>query len=135
MHAIAQPGTFVTSDEHRPAEKPAKAEGYERRLLARAERVGEGAHAWALGAIKTRGPRSYRLLQGMLALTRKHPRETVDWACRVAHGNSCYHYQSLKRLVERAAGMKVDPLLTQESELIRPLAEIGEEVRKIEHRA
>lgn len=135
VHAIAHAGTFVTSDEHRPAEKPAKAEGYERRLLARAERVGEGAYAWAKGAIAARGPRSYRLLQGMLALTRKHPRETVDWACRVAHGNSCYHYQSLKRLVERAAGMKVDPRLIQESELIRPLAEIGEEVRKIEYRA
>jgi len=135
VHAIAHAGTFVTSDEHRPAEKPAKAEGYERRLLARAERVGEGAYAWAKGAIAARGPRSYRLLQGMLALTRKHPRETVDWACRVAHGNSCYHYRTLKRLTEGAYARREDPRLIQESELIRPLAEIGEEVRKNEYRA
>jgi transposase len=135
VHAVAHPGTFSTQDEHRPAEKPAKAEGYERHLLSRAQRVGEGAHAWARGAIASRGPRSYRLLQGMLALTRKYPRETVDWACRVAHENSCYHYRTLKRLSEGATEKQETPRLIQECELIRPLSEIGEEVKTIEHRA
>lgn len=135
VHAISEPGTFVASEEYRPAGKPAKAEGYERRLLARAERVGEGAHAWARGAIAARGPRSYRLMQGMLALTRKYPRETVNWACRLAHQNSCYHYQSLKKLVERAASRQETPQLIQTHELIRPLSEIREEVISIERRA
>lgn len=103
VHAIARAGTFSTQREHRPAEKPAQAEGYERHLLSRAERVGEGAHAWALGAVAARGPRSYRLLQGMLALTRRYPRESVDWACRVAHENASYHRRILKRLAEGAA--------------------------------
>ncbi|MDY6796274.1 MAG: hypothetical protein SWK76_13520 [Actinomycetota bacterium] len=40
VHAISSPGTFTTSDKHRPAEKPAKAEGYERYLLARPGRSG-----------------------------------------------------------------------------------------------
>lgn len=135
VHAITGPGRFMTADEHRPAEKPAKAEGYERYLLARAERVGEGAHAWALGAIAARGPRSYRLLQGMLALTGKHTAEVVNWACEVAHENSCYHYQSLKKLVERAEERENLPELLQFHELIRPLSEIGEEVKAIERRA
>ena len=135
VHAITGPGRFETADEHRPAEKPAKAEGYERYLLARAERVGEGAYAWAAGAITARGPRSYRLMQGMLSLTRKHPREAVNWACEVAHENSCYHYQSLKKLVERAGEREEIPQLIQCHEFIRPLQDIREEVNVIEHRA
>jgi hypothetical protein len=135
VHAITGPGRFATSDEHRPEEKPAKAEGYERYLLARAERVGESAYAWAQGAIAARGPRSYRLLQGMLSLTGKHTAEVVNWACRVAHENSCYHYQALKKLVERAREREEIPQLMQCHELIRPLSEIGEEVKAIERRA
>ncbi|MBC7229343.1 MAG: hypothetical protein H5T74_02990 [Actinobacteria bacterium] len=135
VHAISAPGTFVTADEHRPAEKPAKAEEYERYLLSRAERMGKGALAWAKGAIAARGPLSYRLLQGMLALTGKHPTEAVNWACRLAHENSCHHYRSLKKLVERAEGREEIPELTQFHELIRPLSEIGEEVKAIERRA
>ncbi len=135
VHAISSAGMFVTADEHRPAEKPAKAEGYERWLLARAQRVGEGALAWARGAIAARGPRSYRLMQGMLALTGKHAAEAVNWTCEIAHENSCYHYRSLKKLVERAAEGEKLPELSQTHELIRPLSEIGEEVRTIERRA
>ncbi len=135
VHAISPAGTYVTADEHRPAERPAKAQGYERWLLSRAERVGKGALAWAKGAIAARGPRSYRLLQGMLALTGKHNAEAVNWACEVAHENSCYHYRSLKKLAGRAAGREEIPELTQFHELIRPLSEIGEEVKAIERRA
>lgn len=130
VHSIARPGTWATSDDHRPAHKPAKAEGYERLLLARAGRVGEGAHAWALGAIEARGPRSYRLMQGMLSLTRKHPAEAVNRACELAHANSCYQYQPLKKLVERCD--MAAPELLQSHEIIRPLSEIGEEVNSIE---
>lgn len=135
VHAITGPGEFATRDEHRTEEKPAKACAYEHNLLAKAERVGEGAYAWARGAITARGPRSYRLMQGMLSLTRKHPAEAVNWACSLAHESSCYHYQSLKKLVERAYAGEKPPELIQTHELIRPLKEIGEEVSLVEHRA
>ena len=59
----------------------------------------------------------------------------MNWACEIAHENSCYHYQSLKKLVERAAGREKIPQLIQCHELIRPLSEIGEEVKAIERRA
>ncbi|MDY6796275.1 MAG: hypothetical protein SWK76_13525 [Actinomycetota bacterium] len=71
----------------------------------------------------------------MLALTGKHPAEAVNWACEIAHENSCYRYRSLKKLVERAAEGEEIPGLIQFHELIRPLSEIGEEVRTIERRA
>ncbi|HEX6351195.1 MAG TPA: hypothetical protein VF160_17605, partial [Candidatus Dormibacteraeota bacterium] len=80
----AQPGSWVTNSADRPAHKPARQAAYQANLLARAEHVGENAVAWARAAILERDVRSYRLLQGMLALTRKYPRECVDRACAVA---------------------------------------------------
>ncbi len=134
VHARAQGGVFSTSLEHRPAHKPASAEGHERYLLSRSERIGEGALAWARGAMEARGPRSYRLIQGMLSLTRTNSPESVDWACRVSEENSCYRYKSLKKLLEGRKDALDVPALLQEHELIRPLAEIGKEMRLFECR-
>lgn len=135
VHAKAGGGVFSTRPEHRPAHKPASAEGYERYLLSRSERIGPGALAWAKGAIQARGPRSYRLIQGMLSLTRANRPESVDRACRVAEENSCYYYKPLKKLLEnRKAHSEEAPALLQEHELIRPLQEIGKEMRLFECR-
>ena len=69
--------------------------------------------------------RSYRLLQGMLSLTRRHPRERVDEACAVALRARAFRYRTLRRLVEQAALRSPEPVrrLTQEHELIRPLSD------------
>src|SRR5262249_43680393 len=63
-------GTYTTTPEDRPPQKPARQEAYQAGLLLRAERVGEHALAWAKEAIVERDVRSYRLPQGMLSLTR-----------------------------------------------------------------
>ncbi len=134
VHATAREGAFSTAAEHRPAHKPASAEGHERYLLARAERIGPGALVWARGAIQVRGPRSYRLIQGMLSLTRTNSPESVEWACRVSNENSCYRYQSLKKLLENRSKEAEPAALLQEHELIRPLSEIGKEMTLFECR-
>lgn len=122
-------GIFVTPQAgDRPAHKPARQEAYQRNLLARAERIGEKALAWARAAIEEREVRAYRLLQGMLSLTRSHPKECVDWACGVALENRSFRYQILRRLVEQAAARTPEtrPRLTQEHELIRPLRQYAQ---------
>jgi transposase len=107
----------------RPAHKPARQQAYQEHLLARAGRVGEKTLAWAHAAVEERDVRAYRLLQGVLSLTRAHPRERVDWACGIALENRSFRYATLRRLVETAAerAPEVRPQLTQEHELIRPL--------------
>ena len=47
--------------------------------------------------------RSYRLLQGIVALTRAHPRERVDWACGLALQARSFRYRTVRRLAEQAA--------------------------------
>jgi len=122
-------GVFVPARAgERPAHKPARQEAYQENLLARAERVGDQALAWARAAIEERDVRAYRLLQGMLSLTRSHPKEQVDWACGVALHNRSFRYGTLRRLVETAAerAPQTRPRLTQEHELIRPLQQYAQ---------
>ena len=119
----SEPG-WSTHPDHRPGHKPARREAYEATQLARCQRIGPRAHAWAQAAIAERAERSYRLLQGVTGLTRKHPRERVDWACGVALERRSFRYQTLRRLVEDAATeAAARPRLTQQHELIRTPAE------------
>jgi transposase len=130
VYTRAPAGSFTTRDEHRPAHKPARQAAYETNLLARAERIGPRALDWAKGAIEERGVRAYRLLQGMISLTRKHPKERVDWACGIALQRRVFRYRPLRRLVEQAAARApAPPLLLQTHAVIRNLREYAEEVK------
>lgn len=129
VYTRAPAGTFNSLDEHRPAHKPARQQAYQAHLLTKAEHIGPRALDWARGAIEDRGVRAYRLLQGMISLTRKHPRERVDWACTIALEHRLFRYKPLRRLVEQAAARApAPPALIQSHELIRDLSEYTEEV-------
>ena len=128
VHNRKEPGEFSTHPEHRPEHKPARRVQYEQNQLVRCERIGVDARAWAVAAIEEREERSYRLLQGVIALSRKHPRERINAVCRVALERRCFRYQALRRLVDAAAAAAPSaPPLTQQHELIRPLDEYAEE--------
>ena len=123
VHMRSEAGAWSTRPEHRPAHKPARQEAYEIHQLARMERIGPRAAAWAREAILQRDVRSYRLLQGVIALTRSHPRERVDWVCATALERRCFRYRVLKRLADEAAARTTQAALLQDHEVIRDLAE------------
>ena len=133
VHSRTPAGTFRTREEHRPAHKPAREEAYVGGLLGKAEHIGPSALEWAKAAVDERGVRAYRLLQGMLSLTRSHPRERVDWACQVALGRRLFRYNVLRRLVDQAATQNpVQPVvLIQRHEIIRDLFEYAKEVNLV----
>jgi hypothetical protein len=128
VHSRAAPGTFATGEDHRPEHKPARQSAYEATLLAKAQHIGPRALAWAQAATEERGVRSYRLLQGMVSLTRSHPRERVDWACGVALDRQVFRYPVLRRLVDEAGLVAPIPNLLQGHPLIRDLREYAEEI-------
>lgn len=125
VHTRLPAGSWSTRPEHRPAHKPARQSAYEAGLLTRIERIGPRAAAWAREAVVERDVRAYRLLQGIVALTRRHPRERVDWACGVALERRCFRYRVLRRLVDEAEERASPPTLLQRHPLIRDLAEYG----------
>lgn len=129
VHSRAPVGTFATQKDHRPIHKPARQEAYEATLLAKAEHIGPQALAWAKAATEERGVRAYRLLQGMVSLTRSHPRERVNWACGVSLERGAFRYQVLRRLVDQASlQAPLLPPLAQQHPLIRDLREYTKEV-------
>jgi len=113
----------------KPAHKPARQQAYQANLLTKAAHIGPRALSWAKGAIEERDVRAYRLLQGMISLTRKHPRERVDWACGIALEHRLFRYKPLRRLVEQAAARApAPPPLIQSHDIIRDLSKYVEEV-------
>jgi transposase len=116
-------GSWSTNPEDRPAHKPARQAAYQELLLNKARHIGPRALAWAEAAIEERDVRAYRLLQGVIGLTRSHPKERVDWGCGVALDSRAFRYRTVRRLVEQAAERTkpTQPVLTHEHELIRPL--------------
>lgn len=130
VYTRAPVGTFNSRDEYRPAHKPARQQAYQENLLAKAEHIGERALSWAKGAIEERDVRAYRLIQGMIALTRKHPKERVDWACGIALEYRLFRYKPLRRLAEQAASRTPAQLpLIQSHDIIRDLSEYAKEVK------
>jgi hypothetical protein len=92
-------------------------------LLARCERVGSALREWGEAAIEERGVRALRLIQGVLGLTRQHPRERVLAAARTATVHRLFRYKDLQRLTEQHAAKSPVQLLLSEHPSIRPLTD------------
>ena len=122
VHLRVRPGAYSTKREHRPLHRPARQAAYEAILLGKAEHIGPHALAWAQAVVVERGVRAYRLLQGLISLTRSHPRERVNWACGYTLQLRIFRYGTLRRLIERAAAQAPVPQLIQQHAVIRDLS-------------
>ena len=69
------------------AEASTRQQAFVDRLVGQCERVGPALKQWADAALAARGVRAIRLIQGVLGLTRKHPRERVLAAVTEAHAH------------------------------------------------
>ena len=114
-------GSFRTQRKHLPEHKSLGQEAYRSRLLAKAERLGPAALGFATGAMDQRGPLAFRVIQGVLSLCRKHPKERVEWACAKATAHGSFRYHTVKRLLKKVTPPDTEPGLTGEHEIIRPL--------------
>jgi transposase len=123
VHPRIAPGTYAPGGFGSQQELHPRQLSYQKWLFARVERIGPEALAWAKAAEQERGVRAYRLIQGLLSFCRRHPRERVNWACKVAHEARVYRYRTLSRLLGQAKEKSSGQLsLIQSHELIRPLS-------------
>ncbi len=102
---------------------PSSQKAFAAHLLARCERVGTALREWAEAALEERGVRALRLIQGVLGLTRQHPRERVLAAARTATAHRLFRYKDLQRLTEQHAAKSPVQLLLSEHPSIRPLTD------------
>src|SRR5262245_57213214 len=101
-------------------EASTRQQAYVDRLIGHCERVGPSLKQWADAALAARGVRAIRLIQGVLALTRRHPRERVLAAAAEAHTHQHFRYQTIRQLVERTPTPPA-PRLVSDDPAIRPL--------------
>ena len=120
VHRRVAPGVFAP----RPGEPEAsrRQQAYIDRLVGRCARVGPALKHWADAALAARGVRAIRLIQGVLGLTRRHPRERVLAAVIEAHAHQHFRYQTVRRLVERTPPPP-RPTLVTDDPAIRPMTQ------------
>ena len=119
-------GYFHTQAEHLPAHKNLRQDGFQRLLLAKAGYIGQSALSWSQEVLQEKGPLAFRLIQGMLSLTRSFPKEQVDGVCKTTLAKGVFKLKILKRLLEQPDSQPEHHQLIQEHELIRPLSQYAQ---------
>jgi transposase len=134
VHARHEHGRFSTAIDH---VHEAKINGLEKGiayLLGKTRSIGPKTHAWAEAVVAVRGIQGHRVVQGLLALTRKHTCESLEKACETALSNQCYHLRSLRQLIGHQADRQEPLEFLSEHEMIRPLEDYASVVAQAIHR-
>jgi hypothetical protein len=98
------------------------------KLLAQCARVGPELSTWAEAAYAEREIRAIRLIQGALALVRKHPKEAVLSAAKTCLAHRLFRYRDLCRFTEIAQRAIPERRLTDVHDDIRPIHQYRLEV-------
>jgi transposase len=134
VHVRHEQGRFSTHGQHLAKEKISGLERGASYLLDKVSLIGPHTQAWAEAMLTARGIEGTRVLQGLLALTKKHASETLENACETALSHDCYRLRSIRQLLQRQAA-KQEPLpFLDEHPLIRPLDDYAAVVARALHR-
>jgi transposase len=120
VHARVAAGVFAPRAGE--AEASTRQQAFVDRLVGQCERVGPVVKQWADAAFAARGVRAIRLIQGVLGLTRRHPRERILAAVSEAYAHQHFRYQTIRRLVERTPAAPRPTLVTDDPS-IRPMTQ------------
>ena len=120
VHARVAAGVFAPRAGE--AEASTRQQAFVDRLVGQCERVGPALKQWADAALAARGVRAIRLIQGVLGLTRRHPRERILAAVTEAHAHQHFRYQTIRQLVERTPAPPT-PTLATDDPAIRPMTQ------------
>jgi hypothetical protein len=134
LHAQQLPGKFSTHQPHIVTQKINAVEHGAEYLLIKVRRLGPACTRWAEAMLQSRGVAGVRVLQGLLHLARKHPREGLDKACAAAHGHGEYRLRTVRALLKRQDVRQPVFEFMDEHPLIRPLSDYGQFVREALHK-
>jgi transposase len=127
VHAPVREGEFAPRAGGSPGPSSTQ-RAYMTKLLAQCARVGPELAAWAEAAYAEREIRALRLIQGALALVRKHPKEAILSAAKTCLTHRLFRYRDLCRFIEIAQRAIPERRLTDVHNDIRPINEYRLEV-------
>jgi transposase len=125
VHVRQEPGRFSTLPEHIHPQKTSSIERGAVWLLGRARIVGEHTARWAENMLQTRGIEGMRVLQGLLALAKRHDADAIERACEAAFSHGAWRLRTIRQLLKRDAPEQETFDFLQEHPIIRSLSDYG----------
>lgn len=127
IHPQREPGRFATDAQHIVPEKRRGIERGTAWWLEKANAIGTHAGLWAQDVLHERGIHGVRVLIGLVSLARRHPRDTVEDACRVAQSHGCKRLRDIRNLLKQSRPPVQEQFeFVAEHPLIRPLSDYSE---------
>jgi len=134
VHVRHEPGRFSTHGPHLAKEKISGLERGANYLLGKVSATGPQTQHWAEAMLTARGIEGTRVLQGLLALTKKHSSETLEKACEIAFSHGCFRLRTIRQLLQRETAKQQPLPFLDEHPLIRPLDDYAQIVTRAIHR-
>ena len=121
LHARVLPGRWALRAGRDSAELSSSQTTHLEWLKRRCSDIGPELRRWADAAHEERGIRAFKLLQGILALAKKHSRAQVLRAASSALDRGQFRYDAFKRIVAEPPPPPPERALIAEHSVIRPL--------------
>lgn len=134
LHVRHEAGRFSTLGEHLAAEKISGVERGAEYLLNKVRGLGDQTHDWAQAMLHARGIAGTRVLQGLLALAKKHAPEVLENACKTALAHGVYRLRTLRQLLKHQPPAPEPLPFLAEHPIIRPLTDYAALVARAIHR-
>jgi hypothetical protein len=135
VHVRHEQGRFSTHAAHVAREKINGLEKGVAYLLSKVSAIGDKSHQWAQAMVAVRGVPGTRVLQGLLALTKRHSSQSLEKACEIALAHGCWQLKTIRRLVGRDVARQEPLPFLEEHPLIRPLDDYAAVVARASARA
>ena len=123
-HLTVEPGRFQTSVSHIASEKISPIERGIGHLHGKMRLIGPSATAWANAVVAGRGVEAARVLQGVLAMSRKHSGDAIEAACGIAVRSGAINCRIIRTLLKRQPEATQTTMeFMEDHAIIRPIGE------------
>lgn len=130
-HVVTERGRFQTDASHIASEKISPIERGIGHLHGKMRLIGPSSLAWADAVIAGRGVEAARVLQGVLALSRKHSADDIESACRIALQSGAINCRIIRTLLKRTASEQQTTMeFMEEHAIIRSMGEYADFIHK-----
>ncbi|WP_246146830.1 IS21 family transposase [Rubripirellula lacrimiformis] len=123
-HVIIERGRFQTDAKHIASEKISPIERGIDHIHSKMRLIGPSATQWADAVVAGRGVEAARVLQGVLAMSRKHSGDSIESACGIAVRSGAINCRIIRTLLKRQPDATQTTMeFMEDHPIIRPIGE------------
>jgi len=123
-HTIVERGKHQTDTRHIASEKISPIEKGIDHLLRKMRLIGPSSARWAEAVTAARGVEATRVLQGVIAMSRKHSGDSIERACDIAWRSGALNCRIIRTLIKRDEVLAQTTMeFMEEAPIIRPIGD------------